>query len=71
MELCKIGHCEYMTNRQLLGEKASESERDLAVFLGTLAYFWPGRSVNEGIACDLTSFHSGKGEVSEIRDSWS
>lgn len=52
-------------------ERASKNERDLAVFLGALAYFWSMRRVNEGTVCDFISFHSGKGEVSVIRDSWS
>lgn len=58
-------------DRQLVGERVSQNERDLAVFLGAPAYFWTVGRVNGGIICDFISFHSGKGEVSVIRDSWS
>lgn len=70
---CKVGHMEtppLTHDRQLVEERVSNSERDLAVFLGAPAYFWLVRSTEGGIICDFISFHSGKGEVSVIHDSW-
>lgn len=58
-------------DRQLVGERVSKNERDLAVFLGATAYFWSVKRVKGDIICDFISFHSGKGEVSVISDSWS
>lgn len=64
METAPLTH-----DRQLVGERVSKNERDLAVVLGAPAYFWSVRRVKGDIICDFISFHSGKGEVSVIRDS--
>lgn len=61
---CKVGHHSHMTDSSL-------ERQGLGTFLGALAYFWLVKRQNRSTVCDFISFHSGKGEVSVMRDSWS
>lgn len=51
--------------------ESKEEWKGLSSLFRCSCLFWSVRRGNEGTVCDFISFHSGKGEVSVIPDSWS